>query len=62
MDHREGIFAFVQVFGETFLLGVVCRREILVVVADLEEAADEAAHEVEIVLGHFGPDGAFGEH
>ena len=62
MDHGEGVLALIQVFGEALLLGVVGGSQVLVVVADLEEAADEAAHQVQVVVRHLGADGAFGQH
>lgn len=40
VDDREGEFSFGKIFAETFVFGVLCAREVHVVVADLEKESD----------------------
>lgn len=41
MDDGEGEFALGEILTEAFILRVLGRREVLVVVADLEDYTDE---------------------
>lgn len=48
MDDGEGEFALGEVFAEAFVLRVVCAVQVHIVVADLEDQADEV-HEGDAV-------------
>lgn len=61
-DNCEGLLSFIEVFGKALLLSLVSRSEVLVVVADLEEAPNEATQQVQIVVRHLLADRTFGDH
>ena len=50
MDNGEGEFSFREIFTKTFVFGVFSAGEVHVVVADLEEEADEI-DEGDVVAG-----------
>ena len=50
MDNGEGEFSFREIFTKTFVFGVFSAGEVHVIVADLEEEADEI-DEGDVVAG-----------